>query len=142
MRNRPPLRVIGRMLSNVAVNRDTGCIESLYAVGSHGYSTIGWRGLNRRPFYQLGHRIAWFAAHGDIPDGMTVDHMWRNRRCINIDHLRLLTNAENAGDNGASRRTHCPTGHEYTEANIRRSPKGHRHCISCDHVRQAALRAA
>lgn len=44
----------------------------------------------------LAHRAIWQHVHGAIPEGMTVDHICHERRCINVDHMRLLTNYENA----------------------------------------------
>ena len=45
----------------------------------------------------LAHRASWVYAHGtQIPEGMTIDHQCKNRRCVNPEHLRLLTNFENA----------------------------------------------
>jgi HNH endonuclease len=124
-----PLRVTARLLSNVTV-QPSGCIVSNYSVGSHGYSQIGWHERGSRTMV-LGHRAAWTAAYGAIPDGLTVDHICRNRKCINVDHLRLLTNLENARDNGFASRTHCPQGHPYDEVNTRRDRRGHRKCIAC-----------
>lgn len=50
----------------------------------HGGSTIG------------AHRAAYLAARGNIPVGMVVDHVCRNRLCINVDHMRLATTKQNA----------------------------------------------
>jgi len=63
------------------------------------------------------HRAAWVAVHGQIPEGMTVDHICKVRRCVNVRHLRLLSNFENA------RRTNgndwplgeCVNGHPNSE---------------------------
>lgn len=79
----------------------------------------------------LGHRIAWEAAHGEIPDGMTVDHTCRNRRCVNVHHLRLLSNEDNARANGQSVRDACPSGHPYDATNTYVDPKRHRRCRTC-----------
>jgi hypothetical protein len=60
---------------------------------------------------------------GMIPAGMTVDHKCRVRCCVNPDHLRLLTRAENVliGEGRAAknaRKTHCHRGHPLAEDNI------------------------
>lgn len=91
-----PQRVIDRLLANVAVQGD--CHVSLYSRGSHGYSQIGWQ-QGGKTFTRLGHRVAWEAVHGPIPEGMTLDHVCRNKPCVNVDHLRLLTNSENGRRN-------------------------------------------
>jgi hypothetical protein len=133
-----PPRVVVRLLANV--ERAGDCLLTTYSVGSHGYGQIGWYdATTRRSTMRLAHRIAWEAEHGPIADGMTVDHVCRNRRCINVEHLRLLTNLANARDNGMARRTHCPSGHPYDEENTYRRPiNGHRSCRACASMRKVA----
>jgi len=80
-----------------ATRTASGCLESMYSRGSHGYAQIGWN----EPGYAgaqmlLAHRAVWQAINGPIPEGMTVDHMCHNRVCVEIAHMRLLTNFENA----------------------------------------------
>lgn len=41
------------------------------------------------------HRVAWQAYRGEIPDGLEVDHLCRNTRCINPYHLEPVPRAEN-----------------------------------------------
>lgn len=97
------------------------------SLGSHGYGQT-WDGTTVR----LAHRVAWTLYHMEqIPDGMTIDHICRNRRCCRPKHMRLLTNVENATDNGQGRKTHCPALHPYDEANTYVDPKGHRRCRAC-----------
>ena len=129
---RTPLRVVARVLSKAHLDGD--CLVSDYSTGSHGYSQIGWHVGSRR-VARLGHRVVWEAAHGVPPQGMTIDHICRNRRCINLDHLRLLTNVENARDNGFATRTHCPHGHEYSPENTYIGPTGGRRCRECGRTR-------
>jgi hypothetical protein len=74
-----------------------GCRISTYSVGSHGYAQLGWY-ADRTNHMVLAHRGAWEAERGPIPEGMT-DHMCKQRRCVNVLHLRLLTNHENARRN-------------------------------------------
>lgn len=132
-----PNRVIERLLANVG--RDGDCTVSLYATGSHGYSQIGWWEDGRSRMV-LAHRVAWEVANGPIPDAMTVDHTCRNRRCINVSHLRLLTNTENARLNGNKIKTHCKRGHEFTPDNTRLDRRGHRRCRQCERSYRRSLR--
>lgn len=88
-----PLRVIERMRNSIIAG-PSGCHISTYSTGSHGYSQIGWNSGNMR----LGHRVMWEAEVGPIPPGMTIDHTCRTRRCVNVRHLRVLTNRENSAE--------------------------------------------
>lgn len=119
------------------------CIVSTFAPGSHGYPQAGWQQDGERGG-DLCHRIAYVHHKGPIPSDMTVDHVCRNRCCVNPDHLRLLSNRVNATLNGNAIKTHCPRGHEYTEANTRlqRHPSGrlHRYCRACQAISNARRR--
>ena len=89
-----PARVAERAFNKVD-KRDDGCWISLYSVASHGYSQVGWQnGADRHVV--LGHRAAWSHVNGQVPLGMTLDHLCNTRRCVNPEHLRLLPNFENA----------------------------------------------
>ena len=103
-----------------------GCWEWQQSTASHGYGQT-WDGITVR----LAHRAAWELTRGRIPDGMTIDHLCRNRRCCNPAHLRLLTNVENAALNGNAVKTHCKRGHPYDEENTYTDRRGHRSCRAC-----------
>ncbi len=91
-----PDRVALRALRKFSVD-ESGCHLSTYSVGSHGYAQIGWHDHERgRRVMITAHRAAWSAVFGQIPEGMTIDHTCKNRRCVNVSHLRLLSNFENA----------------------------------------------
>lgn len=132
-----PPRVVARLVASLVPAAD-GCLVSAYSVGSHGYSQIGWYDNGVRTM-ALGHRVAWEAAHGPIPTGLTIDHKCRNRRCCNVGHLRLLSNVDNARANGNSLKTHCPQGHPYDRTNTYIDRRGHRRCRACaEESRRAA----
>jgi hypothetical protein len=41
------------------------------------------------------HRWMWIEANGPIPDGLELDHVCRVRACVNPEHMRLVTHAQN-----------------------------------------------
>lgn len=89
---------------------DTGCLVSRYSVGSHGYAQA-WDGET----VVLAHRIVWERHHGPVAKGMTVDHLCHNRKCVEIEHLRELSNLENARRNKAGAdwpAGQCINGHD------------------------------
>lgn len=130
-----PERVINTIWQRVDVQAPSDCWLWKLSVGSHGYGQVGWGLPDGRNAGTTAHRVAWIAANGPIPDGLTIDHLCRNRRCCNPSHLRLLTLSDNASDNGMKRRTHCVHGHEYDEANTYRNPRtGHRSCRRCARI--------
>lgn len=81
------------------------------------------------------HRFAYERLVGPIPDGMELDHLCRVRRCVNPDHLEVVTHAENMqrGIHSNSLKLRCLRGHEYTTHS-----GGKRYCNTCRKERYAA----
>lgn len=57
------------------------------------------------------HAVAYETFVGPIPEGLELDHLCRNRWCVNPGHLEPVTHAENMRRSGPARRTHCLRGH-------------------------------
>jgi hypothetical protein len=94
-----------------------------------GKLTEGYGNVKRDGKTLKAHRAVWIDTHGPIPDGLVVDHICRNRACININHLRLLTREENLRIGVVHNRTKtcCPEGHPYDKVDNR----GRRSCSTC-----------
>ena len=107
------------------------CINWDKSIRDTGYGQTFFRGKVMRA-----HRVAWIKANGEIPDGMVIDHMCRNRACVNVEHLRVVTQRENiiAGLHNIDNRTHCNQGHLF-EGNIMVRANGSRECAECNRVR-------
>lgn len=79
----------------------------------------------------LVHRVSFETFLGPIPSSMTVDHLCFEKRCVNPDHLRLLTRAENAANTRRNLAPVCKYGHPRTEENVVRRANGGRGCRVC-----------
>lgn len=78
------------------------------------------------------HRFAYEECVGPIPPGMMIDHLCRVRRCVNPEHMEVVTNQENARRGARGRLvTHCPHGHEFTSENTHIRRDGRRRCRTC-----------
>lgn len=81
------------------------------------------------------HRWSYERYVGPIPTGLQLDHLCRNRACVNPSHLEPVTPGENVrrGDAGMNmrRKTHCPQGHPYAGDNLLLDLQGKRHCRLC-----------
>lgn len=108
----------------------TGCWEWTAGTTTRGYGIYQAGGCSQRA-----HRVAYEALMGPIPDGLVIDHLCRTRHCVRPDHLEPVTPKENVlrgtGLTAQNRRkTHCPNGHPYDEANTR-IRRGRRECRAC-----------
>lgn len=92
--------------------RSEGCVLWPGALNSRGYGCV----TNGRGGSVLAHRRSYEMHVGPIPEGLTIDHLCRNKLCINPAHLEPVTVAENLARANALI-THCPHGHEYTARN-------------------------
>lgn len=110
--------------------------------GGYGYFGLGTLAEGNRRVVPA-HRVAYELTIGPIPESLELDHLCRNRRCVNPVHLEPVTRKENnrrgtslPAENG--RKTHCPNGHPYDLLNTHIGPDGKRYCRACWKLRRAA----
>ena len=112
-----------------------------------GYGRFGYDGK-----VQYAHRVSYGVLKGPLPPfrhgGLELDHLCRNRSCVNPEHCELVTHKLNvnrgiAGEvNGrrSAAKTHCPQGHEYSGDNLYISPtNGGRICKACQAARRTKI---
>lgn len=81
------------------------------------------------------HRVVYEALVGEIPEGLVIDHVCREKACVNPDHLEAVTEKENilrgiGSTSVNARKTECIRGHKYTPENTRMN-RGSRNCKTC-----------
>lgn len=94
----------------------------------------------------VAHRFAWEVLRGPIPQGMQLDHLCRNRRCVNPEHLEVVTPRTNVlrGETIVAAnyaKTHCHHGHPLNGANLFVRRDGRRRCRTCEKANQKKVRA-
>lgn len=118
----------------IVEREDTHCWEWQRAIsGDTGYGSLWHEGRVRGA-----HRVFYEDLVGPIPDGLEIDHLCRNRRCVNPGHLEPVTHAENMRRGAVATATHCKNGHEFTPENTygRQDDHGDRQCRTCARLRQ------
>jgi hypothetical protein len=100
-----------------------------------GYGSFWLRGKTRRS-----HKVAYESVVGPVPDGLVLDHICRNRRCVNPDHLRVVTHRENIFAPGSmclaaqnAEKDECLRGHLLSGENLL-IWEGKRSCRICRRV--------
>lgn len=121
------LTVLDRFWSKL--DKSDGCWLWTAACNRDGYGAFSVNGRMVKA-----HRFAYEELVGPIPDGLVIDHLCRNRECVNPAHLEPVTHVENVrrgrpGDQNR-RKTHCPMGHPYDDANTIHK-NGRRFCRAC-----------
>jgi hypothetical protein len=83
--------ILSRIFEKVDVH-PSGCWDWQGSLNPRGYGKVGTGG---RHGTGLVHRVVYELFVGSIPDGLTIDHLCANKRCVNPMHLEPVTAEEN-----------------------------------------------
>lgn len=115
------------------------CWRFTAAIGNHGYGVFH----PTKGETVLAHRYSYERTVGPIPEGMHLDHLCRNRQCVNPGHLEAVTPLENSSRGLTYRLLNgmddeCRNGHPYTPENTYVEPNGYKvRCRQCARDRDA-----
>jgi len=126
-------QLLERFWNKVEV-QPSGCWEWMAYKWPDGYGCFYFDGKLVRA-----HRFSYELNKGKIPVGLQLDHLCRNRRCVNPTHLQPVTCKENLHRSPivittiCSNKTHCPRGHELIGSNLDKwqLAHGNRICRKC-----------
>ncbi len=151
----PPRRAIVRVLDRIVTFSDVEVRRLARETRTEGTCLVWTRARNPGGYgiFSLGkgndcrtilaHRAAYQMARGPIPEGLVIDHLCRNRACVKVEHLEVVTQRENLRRGVALRHDpdQCPQGHAYAGENLYIGPDGDRQCRICKRARTQAWRA-
>lgn len=129
--------VIDRFWALVDKQSADDCWPWLGPLNAKGYGRFAANGS-----VEMAHRSSVRLSGRDIPSDLEVDHICRNRRCVNPSHLRVVTHRQNllSGETivaANAAKTHCHNGHPLSGANLVLTV-GKRVCKECRRARSEA----
>lgn len=119
--------------------KEGDCHKWIKHIDKDGYGIFFFRKKNRKA-----HRFSVYLVNGDIQNGMVVDHLCKNRACVNEKHLRVVTKSQNTLENSNSvgaknkSKTTCKNGHTFDKTyGIK---KIQRYCSICENNKSKRLK--
>ena len=136
---KPTAPAAERFWPKVDKEHPSGCWVWTASLSDTGYGNFRLVGANVQA-----HRWSYTELVGPIPNGLVIDHLCRNRSCVNPSHMEVVTRRVNNVRGGSPAainfaKTHCIRGHDDWRVS---NSKGHRQCRECKrmHDRNALRR--
>jgi len=123
-----------RFTNSYVKDEVTKCWNWIKIKDKDGYGRIYFRKKERKA-----HRVSWYAFNEVVGSDFVIDHVCRNRCCVNPEHLNRTTRRENTlNGNGVGainkRRTRCKNGHVFDKTYGKQ-----RYCSICENEKQKRL---
>lgn len=124
-------KTLQRFIQKVELDIITGCWDWKSRINNHGYGVFGIKNKN---YYS--HRLSYEYFKEEIPKNTELDHLCKNTKCCNPEHLEAVSHKENIFRSNAPTtinhfKTHCIRGHEFTPENTLKIKGTGRNCKKC-----------
>lgn len=123
-----PITVVDRFWLKVDKRGPDDCWKWTGCRNKKGYGSLGIM-RNHKGASKLAHIFSYELHIGAVPKSLEIDHLCRNRACVNPAHLEAVTHIENIR-RATALRTHCKNGHPLVPGNVGVAHNGRR-CLTC-----------
>lgn len=133
----PRKSLVVRFMEKVAIQPDGCWLWTAAKANEGGYGSF------RHPETRFAHRAAYLLLVGPLEANQVVDHLCRQRLCVNPDHLDATTQMANIhrGSKGTPWKG-CDRLHPDTPTRLIRRKEGTLRCGECHRVRSATAKRA